>query len=195
MRLTYILILTTITILLTGILSACVPTAVVAGAAATSSVAYDKRNTKTVFSDRKITQTADNLLQADPELKGRSNIDIATFDHVVLLVGQAQTPELKTRAYQIASSVPGISRIYNEITIAGATSKIQRTNDTWLTSKVKLALLAKAGLKSNEFKVVTENSVVYLMGLTGHSQGEQITSIARQVAGVTKVVTVFQYTA
>lgn len=176
------------------ILTACAPTAVVVGSVATTSVIYDKRTTKTVFSDRKITQTATNLIASDPELKGRSNIDIATFNHVVLLVGQAQTPELKDRAYQIVSSVPGISRVYNEIAIAGATSHLQHTNDVWLTSKVKTALIAHAGLKSNEFKVVTENNVVYLMGLTGHEEGEKITSIARRVGGVTKVVTVFQYT-
>ena len=60
---------------------------------------------------------------------------------------------------------------------------------------MRAALLAKAGLKSNQFKVVTENSVVYLMGLTGHEKGEEITGVARHVAGVTKVVTVFQYIA
>ena len=78
---------------------------------------------------------------------------------------QAQTPELKDRAYQIVSSVPGISRVYNEIAIAGATSHLQHTNDVWLTSKVKTALIAHAGLKSNEFKVVTENNVVYCAGV------------------------------
>ncbi|MBV54105.1 MAG: phospholipid-binding protein [Coxiellaceae bacterium] len=180
--------------LITGIMiTACVPTAVVVGAATTSSVVYDKRDIKTVLNDRKTTQTAVNLIKADSELKGRSNIHIATFNHVLLLVGQAQTPELKTRAYQIVSSVKGISRIYNEITVSGATSSLQHTNDTWLTTKVKTALIAKAGLKSNQFKVVTENNVVYLMGLTGHEQGDEITNIARHVEGVTKVVTVFQY--
>ncbi len=183
-------------IIVVGLLqTACVPTAIVVGAASTSAAVYDKRDIKTVLNDRKTTQTAVNLIAIDPELKGKSNIKVATFNHVLLLVGQAQTPELKKRAYDIVSSVKGISRVYNEITIAGATSKIQHTNDTWLTTKVRAALLAKAGLKSNQFKVVTENSVVYLMGLTGHEKGEEITAVARHVAGVTKVVTVFQYVA
>ena len=182
-----------LTLLSTLLINACVPTAVVVGAATTSSVVYDKRDVKTVISDRKTTQTAVNLLKDDPELKGRSNIHVATFNHVLLLVGQAQTPELKTRAYEIVSSVKGISRIYNEITLAGATSSLQHTNDSWLTSKVKTALFAKAGFKSHQFKVVTENNVVYLMGLTGHKEGEEVTNIARHVEGVTKVVTVFQY--
>lgn len=175
-------------------LTACVPTAIVVGAATTSTIVYDKRSVKTVVSDRKITQTATNLIKDDPELKGRSNITIATFNHVTLLVGQAQTPALKTRAYQIVSSIKGISRIYNEITIAGATTSLQNSNDVWLTTKVKTALLAQSGLKSNQFKIVTENNVVYLMGLTGHQEGDQVTNVVRHVAGVTKVVTVFQYT-
>lgn len=174
-------------------LSSCVTTAVVAGTAATTAVIYDKRPISTMIDDRHITQTATNLIHADTQLHGRSNISVATFNNITLLIGQAQTPELRDHAQKVVENVPGIKRIYNEITIAGATSALQRTNDTWLTSKVKSTMLTKSGLRSNQFKIVTENSIVYIMGLTTHQQGDLASNTARHIGGVTKVVTAYEY--
>ena len=70
---------------------------------------------------------------------------------------------------------------------------IQRNNDAWLTTKTKTAMLAAKGLHSAQIKVVTENSVVYLMGLVNHQQANLATSVARRVSGVRKVIRVFQY--
>jgi osmotically-inducible protein OsmY len=43
-------------------------------------------------------------------------------------------------------------------------------------------------------KVVTENGVVYLMGLLTRSEADAVTQAARQVGGVQKVVKLFEYT-
>jgi len=42
--------------------------------------------------------------------------------------------------------------------------------------------------------VVTENGVVYLMGLISETEAERATEITRQTGGVQKVVKLFQYT-
>ena len=43
-------------------------------------------------------------------------------------------------------------------------------------------------------KVVTENGVVYLMGSISPQQGDLASQVTRQVDGVQKVVTLFEYT-
>jgi len=46
---------------------------------------------------------------------------------------------------------------------------------------------------ANLVKIVTENSVVYLMGLVTKEEAEAAVDIARNTSGVTKVVKVFEY--
>ena len=69
-----------------------------------------------------------------------------------------------------------------------------RSNDTWLTSKVKSRLVARRDIRGGRIKVVTENSVVYLMGLMTREHADNAVSVAQQVFGVQKIVKVFEYT-
>lgn len=169
-------------------------TAVVVGTTAGGAIIYDKRSFKTMQQDNHASRLANYWVANDSELKGRSHISINVFDNIALVVGQAQTDELRQRAEQLVKKVPDIKRVYNGITVAGAASQLQRVNDSWITSKVRTALLAKGGLNSNDIKVVTEAGVVYLMGRISRDQADLAADAARQISGVTKVVKVFEYT-
>jgi osmotically-inducible protein OsmY len=175
------------------LLSACVPAAFVVGATTGGVVISDRRNFETILQDKKITYKAIVQLNSEPLLKGESHITVTTFNRVVLLVGQAATPELRKRAYELVKSVPNIRRINNAIVVAEPTAAITRSKDTWITTKVKTALLAEKGLNSTQIKVITEACTVYLIGLVTHQQAEIATDVARQVDGVEKVVTLFEY--
>jgi osmotically-inducible protein OsmY len=174
-------------------LSGCLPAAFVLGATAGGAIIYDKRPVKVMLQDRNATQTAQDYINADPILRKRTHISVATFNHIMILVGQAETPALRARAYRLASNAKHVQKIYNEITIAPPTSFGRRTDDAWITTKAKSAMLAKGGLHSTQIKVVTENGTVYLMGEVSRQQGNLAASVARRVAGVKKVVKVFQY--
>ncbi len=187
-----LIILLIMTIPLIGCVAA-VPIALVAGATAGGAVIYDKRSFNTMSEDQNARSYAQRWLNSDPVLKGHSHISVAVFNNIALLVGQAQTPEIRARAYQIISRVKNIKRIYNEITIEGPTSTLQRTSDSWITTKVRTAMLTKSGLRSTNLKVITENGVVYLMGAVTRKQAALATDVARRVSGVTKVVKVFEY--
>ena len=69
-----------------------------------------------------------------------------------------------------------------------------RTNDSYITSKIKTSILANIQeLDGAQVKVVTENSVVFLMGLVTREQADKVTEIARTTDGVKKVVKLFEY--
>ena len=68
----------------------------------------------------------------------------------------------------------------------------QRSKDSWITTKVKTEMMATSGLHSTQVKVVTENGVVYLMGMLTPQQSELATNVARRIDGVREVVKVFQ---
>src|SRR5688572_6654475 len=90
---------------------------VAGGAAAGGVVASDSRNVKTIASDKQITYQVQRHLVANRALQEKAHIVVATFNHVVLLAGQAPTAELRDEAVQITKTIPHIRRIFNEITI------------------------------------------------------------------------------
>lgn len=175
-------------------ISGCVPVVIAAvGATAGGAIIYDKRSTEVILQDIDITNKAAARLNQDPELQGQARVDIAVFNHVVLMVGQAQTEAFKQRAEDDIRDVPNVRRIYNQVEISPLSSLWDRSEDTWITSKVKTQMLATRGLSSSQIKVVTENKTVYLMGIVTPKQAELATEATRKVSGVRKVVKVFEY--
>jgi osmotically-inducible protein OsmY len=174
------------------LLTGCVPAAFVAGAAAGGAVIYDKRSLKTMTQDSQTTFDTTSQIEQNPQFKG-AHIVVATFNHIVLLTGQAPTQELSQQAYTEVAAFPHVKRVYNEITVGPATSNMQRSKDTWITTKIKTAMLAEKGLQSSQIKVVTENNVVYLMGMVTRSQGHLAALVASKISGVQQVVKLFEY--
>ena len=170
-------------------LSSCGP-AIVVGATGTAA-AYDERSLTTIYQDEGIAHQAMGEINNTPDLNG-SNINIVSLNNIVLIVGQTKNQELKTLAYQVVHKVPNIDHIYNQISVAEPTTPITRSKDTWITTKVKAALLAESGIKSAQIKVITEDGVVYLLGIISPEQATQASNIARKVKDVKKVVKLFQ---
>jgi osmotically-inducible protein OsmY len=54
-------------------------------------------------------------------------------------------------------------------------------------------MLTQKGLESGSMRIVTENGVVYLMGIATHEQANLAVNVARKINGVNRVVKVFQY--
>lgn len=174
-------------------LAGCIPAALVVGATAGGAIVYDKRSTKTMIHDQQAGESLTQMTSNTPELQKGTHIVVATFHRVMLIAGQTETPEQRDKVYQLATTIPNVSRIYNEITVGTPISEWQRTKDSWITTKIKSKMLGQVGFHSTEIKVVTENGVVYLMGVLSRSQADDAVDIARRVDGVRTVVKVFEY--
>lgn len=179
-------------------LAGCVPAVLVAGATAAGAtlggaVIYDQRSYQTMNQDHNARSLAQYRLSNDFLLKGKSHISISVFNNIALLIGQVQTPEMRSRAYQIVSKIPNIRRIYNEISINTSTSVVQQASDSWITIKVRTLMLGKSGLHSSNLKVITQNNIVYLMGIVTPKQAAIAANVARRITGVIKVIKVFEY--
>ena len=85
-----------------------------------------------------------------------------------------------------------VRKIHNELTVAGPTSMVARSNDAWLTTKVKARLIAKES-KGTKIKVLTENSIVYMQGLVTRDQADEAVNVAKDIYGIQKIVKVFEY--
>ena len=132
-------------------------------------------------------------LSKGSERLAQSHINVTSYNGQVLLTGQVPDQNIRNEAQQITAATREVTKIHNELEIAGPTSGIVRTNDVYLTSRVKIQLLADKGVAGNRIKVVTENGVVYLMGLIKRPEAETAVTIVRSVPGVRKIVKVFEY--
>jgi osmotically-inducible protein OsmY len=164
-----------------------------AGGAAVSAV-YDHRKLGQVTKDNRLNNRIIDQINTIPDLHDKAHISVTTFNGVVLLSGEALTSELSQQVENEAHKVDGISKVYNEIEIKGPSSSLTKASDSWITAKIKAQMLATKGLASGSIKVVTENGTVYLMGIVNRDQAENTVDIARQVAGVQRVIKIFQYT-
>src|SRR5690606_9635613 len=121
------------------------------------------------------------------------NVSVTSFNLNVLLTGEAISAELKDKAEQIARSVDSVKSVTNELAISEKSSLGTSASDTYTTSKVKASMIKQNRFPSNYVKVVTENSIVYLMGVVTRAEAEDAADIARSIDGVEKVVKVFEY--
>ncbi|WP_028240315.1 BON domain-containing protein [Stutzerimonas azotifigens] len=157
----------------------------------------ENRGTRTIGSkidDSLIeTKAAVNIAKAHPDLDKNSHIVVASYNGVVLLAGQTPRQELKTLAAQEASAIQRVKRVHNELQVLPPSSALARSNDTWLTTKIKTQMLADSNVPGSRIKVITENGIVYLMGLVTRKEGELATSIAQSVSGVQRIVKLFEY--
>lgn len=171
-------------------MSACIPV-VVGGAAATGAIAADRRTTGIYVEDQNIElKTVKKIHDA---LGEEAHVNVTSFKGNVLLTGEVPNEQAKTQAGNIILGTESVRSLTNELVISPKTSLSSRANDSFLTSKVKTQFVTENRFSANYVKVVTENSIVYLMGYVTQKEAEAAVEIARNVSGVTTVVKVFEY--
>jgi len=147
----------------------------------------DRRKAETMIDDEKIESDAKEKLKA-LSFYDKSHIVATSYNGRLLIIGQAPTEENMREAAAAISKVPHVREVINEVEAREPTSFSTRSNDTLITAKVKSTLLTHKNIKSNVFKVITENGVVYLFGLTTSAEAETASDLARSVEGVREVV-------
>lgn len=173
-------------------LTGCLEAVVVGGAATGAVAAADRRTTGSFIDDEGIEIKASAAISKDDSLKD-AHINVTSLNGVVLLTGEVPTEAQRTKILEHVRAVPRVRRVVNEIRISPPTAYSARFSDTWLTTKVRSKMTGDDKLDSLQIKVVTENGVVYLMGLAKKSEGERAAELASQVGGVQKVVKLFEY--
>ncbi len=175
------------------ILSGCTA-AVVGGAVAGTSVAMDNRTTGDYVEDQNIKTKFAHLFYKDEDLSKNTHVNITSYNRQVLITGETPAEQQKQKLSDIADQIKNVRRYFNEVIIAQPTSMSSRTNDSYLTSKIKTSVFTHMDeLDGAQVKVVTENGTVFLMGLVTRKQGEQITEITRTTNGVKRVIKLFEY--
>ncbi len=122
-----------------------------------------------------------------------SHIVVTSYNGIVLVTGQTPRAELKELAGKAANSVQSAKKVHNELQITQPTSGLVRSNDALLTTSIKTRMLSYNDVPASKVKVVTENGVVYLLGIISRAEAQRATSVVQDVNGVQKIVRLFEY--
>ncbi|MDW5417029.1 BON domain-containing protein [Iodobacter sp. CM08] len=168
-------------------LSACVPLLLVGGVAVGAMVGSDPRKSEMIKTDFDLSsQISSDLIDT---WKDKAHINVSAFNGVILLTGEVPDEAAKAKAYEIAQRQTKVRKIHNEIVITTPSTAANRLYDTQLTARVKSALLTDANdADALHLQVITERSVVYLMGVSKPEIADSAARAASRVSGVRQVV-------
>ena len=176
--------------LLALLLQGCIEMAVLgAGTAALS--ATDRRTTGVQVDDEGIELRATN--RVNERFGDKVHVNISSFNRSVLVTGEVPDANVRAEIEKLVQAVQGLRGVTNDLQVAGAASLTSRAGDAAITGKVKARLFDSGKVNAVHVRVITEASVVYLLGIVTEDEAVAAVEVARTTGGVRKVVKVFEY--
>lgn len=162
----------------------------VAGAATTASIVIDPRTTQEIWDDNGIEFEIAGVGNKAP-FRGNARITASSYNGTVVLMGQANTEQLKREIENRAREIKGVKEVHNQLRVKAPLSVGEISHDSWITTKVKSALIANSELSGTKIKVITEDKEVFLLGYVSQQHAELAIDIARNTSGVKQVIRAF----
>ncbi|HXR57882.1 MAG TPA: BON domain-containing protein [Burkholderiales bacterium] len=153
--------------------------------------AVDRRTTGAQVDDEGIELRSNNRISE--RFGDRVHVNVTSFNRSVLITGEAPDAKTKDEIEKIVAAVPNARAVTNELTLTGNSTLSNRANDASITGKVKARYLDAGKFNPLHVKVVTERSIVYLLGVVTEQEAADAVEIARTTGGVRKVVKIFDY--
>lgn len=171
------------------LLGACAPLLIGGAMVGGAMVVTDRRTSGTQLEDEAIELKA--LSRVREVLGDRGHVNATSYSRQVLLTGEVPTESDRSALEQAVARIENVRATVNELAVMPTSSLSSRSNDALLTTKVKSTLLDAKDVFANSVKVVTERGTVYLMGRVTDREAKRATDLTRSIAGVQKVVRVF----
>ncbi len=170
-------------------LQGCFP-AIAAGVTTGVLAAVDRRSLGTQTEDESIEWKSSS--RVSEKLGDKAHLNFTSFNRKVLMTGEVPSAEAKAEAERIATGVVNVQGVYNELTVGPASSFSDRSNDAFVTSKIKSRSVDSGKYNPVHVKVVTEAGVAFLLGMVTQPEADSAINVARTTAGVKKVVNLLE---
>jgi len=157
---------------------------------------HDRRSSAVITLDENIEDSAIIELHALDDVKEHAHFNITSYNGKVLVTGEAESEAIREKIIANIRIISGVKLVHNEMVVAPISTMQERSEDALITIKVKDALTevkGKPGFDATRVKVITENKVVYLMGIVHEEEGVAAAKVVQNVTGVSKIVAVFEY--
>ncbi|MSQ71832.1 MAG: BON domain-containing protein [Betaproteobacteria bacterium] len=173
-------------------LTGCIQAAII-GTATGVMVANDRRQPEVVGGDERVEWTAASRLGERYPKRDDIHVNVNSYNYTVLLTGEVPNEEIKGDIEKLMGRIASVKNVVNDLQVGKPTAMSARGNDSFITGKVKGNFVTANKFSAIHVKVITENAVVYLLGLVSNKEADDATGIARGVNGVRKVVRIFEY--
>lgn len=134
-----------------------------------------------------------NAIRTTPGLADNGRLMVVSWNGQVLLAGQVASEELRQQVAATVGAVRHVLHVHNELQVAKPIGLLARSSDAGITFRVRMRLLFGPDVPGRRVKVVTENGVVYLMGLLTQEESARVIAEASKVYGIQKIVKIFEY--
>lgn len=161
----------------------------VGGAVAGGLVAVDRRTSGAQLEDQSIELKAIARLR---EIGIQSHVNVTSYNRLVLITGEVPKEADRATVEQALARLENVRSVVNELAVMADSSISSRSSDSILSARVKASFVDAQDLQATASKVVTERSVVYLMGRVTEREAARFADVARSVKGVAKVVRVYE---
>ena len=150
----------------------------------------DRRSVGTQTEDESIEWKAS--ARVGDKLGNKAHVNFTSYNRKVLVTGEASSEDVKAEVERIVGNLPNVQEVLNYLTTGAPSSFTNRSNDAFITSKVKSRSLDTGKFNPVHVKVVTEAGVVYLMGMLTQAEADAAINVTRHTAGVKKVVNLLE---
>lgn len=153
---------------------------------------YDRHNLYEKFDDYQIAASVNLALFQDKTFKRPDAVvDVAIFNNDILIAGHVPTNRLRHIALKRIKALEGYRRIYNQLAVNHEEN--HNIEDSWITAKIRSKILADSSIEPNDFKIITVDRIVYVMGDVKPSQAKVVLALASETSGVIRVVKLLNY--
>lgn len=172
-------------------LSGCFPV-VATGMVVGAFVISDRRTAGAQAEDKAIELKAFDRIRTRFSSDKSVSVGVTSFNRIALITGSVPNAAVRAEVAAIVSRIENVRLVIDETQTGAPQSTSGYGADAFITSRVKLALVDDKLINANFVKVVTESSVVFLMGLVTEKEGNRAAEITSRVPGVRRVVKVFE---
>lgn len=170
-------------------LQGCFPV-VAAGVTSGVMATVDRRSLGTQTEDETIEWKAS--AQVSEKLGDKAHLNFTSYNRKVLMTGEVPNEDAKSEAERIVGGLPNVQGVHNELVVGPASSFTNRSNDSFITSKIKSRSVDSGKFNPVHVKVVTEAGSAFLLGMVTQAEADAAINVARTTAGVKKVVNLME---
>lgn len=170
-------------------LQGCLPV-VAAGVTSGVMATVDRRSLGVQTDDETIEWKAN--AQVGEKLGDKAHLNFTSYNRKVLMTGEVPNEEARSEAERIVSGLPNVQGVYNELVVGPASSYTNRSNDSFVTSKIKSRSVDAGKFNPLHVKVVTEAGSAFLLGIVTQAEADAAINVARTTSGVKKVINLME---
>ena len=161
--------------------------AVVGGAAAVGTAAYQERGVQGVARDMATaTKVRVNLISAGEEYI--TGVSVEVYEGRVLLTGTLDDEGKRAEAVRIVWKTEGVKDVINEIQTVKSSLR-DLAKDSWVTAQLKSKITFDEKIMAINYSIETVNGIVYLIGIAQNQEElDRILAHARGIDYVRRII-------